>query len=611
MSSSVTLQTSKAADRSSDLGALPVWDLSEMYAGYDDPKIDEDLNILDKTIKSFKLDFEGKIALLDGAALATAISRYEDICERIETLYTFSGLLKAQNSLAPEIQALYARTSEALSRLGAHLVFFDLEINDLEDQRLDCLFAASLELKHYQPWIKDLRRFKPYQLNKAVEEYEAETHVTGSAAWVRLFHETQARMRYHINGEDVSLAIALNELEDHNSERRKAAGLEIARVQSQALPLSSYIVNTLLLDKQISDRLRGYKTPIASRNISNKLEGEVVSALVEAVRGSYGRISHRYYALKAKWLAGDTKTPTQDVKLNWWDRSAPIPGTPERLYHWSEARDIVLSSWQDFHPHMSDLAKPFFEKGWIDAPVTSGKDSGAFSCSGPTKLHPYILLNYQGKAGDIGTLAHELGHGVHQTLGRIHGPLMCNASLPLAETASVFGEMLTFQALLRHTTDPLERRALIASKVQDMIGTVVRQISFHSYEERLHDVRMGGELTPEDISKIWMSIQSESLGPAIKFDTAYESMWAYIPHFIHTPFYVYAYAFGDCLVNALYMKYQESGAGFAEQYFELLRDSSIKSHTELLKPFGLDARDPEFWQMGLRVIENLIDELDV
>jgi oligoendopeptidase F len=327
-----------------------------------------------------------------------------------------------------------------------------------------------------------------------------------------------------------------------------------------------------------------------------------VEALVEAVRAAYPRLSHRYYALKAKWF-GKKRMP-------YWDRNAPLPRVAQRTIPWSEARATILTAYGDFSPKMAELADRFFANNWIDAPVRPGKQPGAFAHPTVPSAHPYVLLNYMGKPRDVMTLAHELGHGVHQVLAAPNGPLMAPTPLTLAETASVFGEMLTFKKLLGQTTDKKQRKAMLAAKVEDMINTVVRQIAFYSFERKVHSERRNGELTADKLCDLWMSVQSESLGPAIELKPGYETFWAYIAHFVHSPFYVYAYAFGDCLVNSLYAVYKKSADGFADRYLEMLAAGGTKHHSELLAPFGLDARDPKFWDEGLSVIGKLIDELE-
>lgn len=426
--------------------------------------------------------------------------------------------------------------------------------------------------------------------------------MTGHGAWNRLFDETIASLRFKVGGDDLTLELTLNRLQDADGAVRKEAAEVLGTVFRQHLRTFGLITNTLAKDKEISDRWRKFADVADSRHLANRVEREVVDALVAAVREAYPRLSHRYYKLKARWFGQEA--------LDFWDRNAPLPKVEQRMIPWTEARDTVLSAYGDFSPEMAGIAQRFFDESWIDAPARPGKAPGAFAHPTVPSAHPYVLLNYQGKPRDVMTLAHELGHGVHQVLAGPNGALMAPTPLTLAETASVFGEMLTFRKLLDGTTDQKQRKAMLAAKVEDMINTVVRQIAFYSFERKVHEARRQGELTAENLCDLWLSVQSESLGPAIRLGPGYETFWAYIPHFIHSPFYVYAYAFGDCLVNSLYGVYQNSASGFQERYFALLSAGGTKHHSELLKPFGLDARDPAFWQIGLKMIEGLIIELE-
>ena len=461
---------------------------------------------------------------------------------------------------------------------------------------------ADPELGHYRPWLEDLRKEKPYQLEDRIEQLFHEKAVSGRGAWNRLFSETMTALRFDVEGKKLSIEPTLNRLLDQDETKRRKAAEALARAFKDNVRLFTLITNTLAKDKEISDRWRGFADVADSRHLANRVEREVVDALVAAVREAYPRLSHRYYALKAKWLG--------KKRLAYWDRNAPLPEEPKQSIGWPQAQATVLKAYGDFSPRMAAVADEFFAKNWIDAPVREGKSPGAFSHPTVPSAHPYILLNYQGKPRDVMTLAHELGHGVHQVLANAQGPLMAPTPLTLAETASVFGEMLTFRALLDSAPSKRERKALLASKVEDMINTVVRQIAFYSFERKVHTERRQGELTAERLGEIWLEVQGESLGPAIDLKTGYENFWVYIPHFIHSPFYVYAYAFGDCLVNSLYAVYEKADKGFADRYLDMLAAGGTKHHKELLAPFGLDASDPQFWSMGLKVVEGLIDELE-
>ncbi|MBC7314213.1 MAG: M3 family oligoendopeptidase, partial [Rhizobium sp.] len=457
-------------------------------------------------------------------------------------------------------------------------------------------------LAHYRPWIVDLRKDKPFQLEDRIEQLFLEKSMTGAAAFNRLFDETLASLRFRVGEQELPLEATLNMLQDADPALREQAARALSQTFKDNIRIFVLVTNTLAKDKEISDRWRGFEDIADSRHLANRVERDVVDALAAAVREAYPRLSHRYYAMKAKWLGME--------QMNYWDRNAPLKETPDRLIPWNEAKDTVLSAYGAFAPEMAEIAGRFFDEQWIDAPARAGKAPGAFAHPTVPSAHPYVLLNYLGKPRDVMTLAHELGHGVHQVLAGAQGPLMCQTPLTLAETASVFGEMLTFRTLLDRTTDSKERKAMLAQKVEDMINTVVRQIAFYEFERKVHTARKEGELTAEKIGELWISVQQDSLGPAIRISEGYESWWAYIPHFIHSPFYVYAYAFGDCLVNSLYAVYQNAEEGFQQKYFELLKAGGTKHHSELLAPFGLDATDPSFWAKGLSMIKGLIDELE-
>ena len=587
------------------LGPMPEWNLGDLYPGPDSPEIARDFKWSADEARRIRETYQGKLAGLatDGAALAVAVKAYEALQDVVGRIASFSGLLYYADTSDTARAKFFGDTQSKLTALSTDLVFFELELNQIDDAAL----AKALEhpdLVRYKPWFADLRKEKPYQLDEKLETLFVEKAATSRSAWDRLFNETMTSLRFEVAGEPkpLSLEPTLNFMMHSDPKKRQAAAEALAKVFQSNIRLFTLITNTLAKDKEISDRWRGFKDVADGRHLSNRVEKEVVDALVAAVRDAYPRTAHRYYAMKARWLGMD--------KLAHWDRNAPLPEKPEHVYAWKDAERIVMDAYAGFAPDMAKIAQPFFTKGWIDAPVREGKASGAFSHPTTPSAHPYILLNYQGKPRDVMTLAHELGHGVHQVLAAPQGPLLAPTPLTLAETASVFGEMLTFKALLKATTEPRERKALIAQKVEDMINTVVRQIAFYSFERKLHEARRNEELTSDQIGQLWMSVQGESLGPAVEMKPGYEVFWAYIPHFIHSPFYVYAYAFGDCLVNSLYSLYQDAHPGFVEKYFDMLKAGGSKHHSELLAPFGLDATSPTFWAKGLSVIEGMIDELE-
>jgi oligoendopeptidase F len=594
----------KTLNKSAKLGALPEWNLKDLYPGLDSPEVKRDLDLAESECAAFEHDFKGRLAALaagEGGGLAKAVARYEAIDDRLGRLMSYASLMYAGNTTDPARAKFYGDVQERITAASLHLLFFTLELNRVDDAQLEAAMQDPA-LGHYRPWIEDVRKEKPYQLEDRVEELFHEKSVTGYSAWNRLFDETIASLRFKVAGKKLAIEPTLNLLQDVDGKKRKAAAEALAATFKENLRPFVLITNTLAKDKEISDRWRGFKDIADARHLSNRVEPEVVEALVSAVRAAYPKLSHRYYALKAKWFG--------KKRLPHWDRNAPLPKVPQRTIPWGDARATILTAYGAFSPKMAAVADQFFTKSWIDAPVRPGKQPGAFAHPTVPSAHPYVLLNYMGKPRDVMTLAHELGHGVHQVLAAPNGPLMAQTPLTLAETASVFGEMLTFRKLLAETTDKKQRKAMLAAKVEDMINTVVRQIAFYSFERKVHGERRAGELTSAKLCELWMSVQSESLGPAIELKPGYETFWAYIPHFVHSPFYVYAYAFGDCLVNSLYAVYERSASGFAERYLEMLAAGGTKHHAELLAPFGLDARDPKFWDGGLSVIARLIDELE-
>ncbi len=589
-----------------DLGQLPEWRLDDLYQGMDSPRFAADLERARREAKQFKETHRGKlIALADepegGEALAAAVSAYESLQDLTGRVMAYASLIYASDTSDGARAKFHGDAQERVTALAGDLLFFELELNRIDDARLEAAMATPA-LRHYRPWLEDIRKEKPHQLPDDLERLFLEKSVSGAAAWNRLFDDTMAALRFDFEGESLTLEPLLGKLQDPDERKREAAANALALTLGANSRVFALITSTLAKDKEISDRWRKFADVADSRHLANRVEREVVEALVKAVTDAYPRLSHRYYALKARWFGKE--------RLDHWDRNAPLLDAPRRIIRWETARDIVLDAYREFSPRMADLARRFFDEGWIDAPVRPGKAPGAFSHPTTPSSHPYVLVNYLGKPRDVTTLAHELGHGVHQVLAGVNGALMAPTPLTLAETASVFGEMLTFRSMLAVTTDPAERKSMLAAKVEDMLNTVVRQIAFYKFERLVHLERRNGELTPERIGQLWMNVQAESLGPAIELGNGYETYWAYIGHFVHSPFYVYAYAFGDCLVNSLYGVYERSREGFAERYLAMLSAGGSKSYSELLAPFGLDAKDPAFWSIGLSVIERLIGELD-
>ncbi|MBM3516805.1 MAG: M3 family oligoendopeptidase [Alphaproteobacteria bacterium] len=583
------------------LGTLPEWDLSDLYPGRDSQAFSGDLGAAATAAAEFRAAYAGEVARLGGPELGEAVARYERLQEQQLKLTSYSGLCYSGDMNDPAIARFTQDTREAVNAIGTELVFFGLELNKIDDADLADKLRAK-ELARYQPWLRDLRAFRPYDLAEDLEALLYEKDVTGRASWTRLFDETIAQMSVAVNGETLTLEAALHRFSDKDPEVRRAAAAGLDRTFSGNVRLLGLILNTVVKDKGIEDKLRGYSSPQMQRHLFNRVEPEVVDALVSAVREAFPRLSHRYYRLKARWLGKDF--------MDHWDRSAPLPDADDLVFRWDEARDLVLDAFGRFSPALAEVGQRFFDRPWIDAPVRPGKSPGAFAHPTVPSVHPYLLVNFLGKSRDVMTLAHELGHGVHQVLAAPQGVLQSAAPLTLSETASVFGEQLTFRALLAKTHESTARRALLAAKVEAMLNTVVRQIAFYEFERKVHEERRKGELSVERIGEIWSGVQSESLGPAFRFDPGYANYWCYIYHFVHSPFYVYAYAFGECLVNSLYATYERDPVGFEGKYLALLKAGGTLRHKELLAPFGLDATDPGFWSRGLGMIEQFITELE-
>ncbi|WP_333825701.1 M3 family oligoendopeptidase [Pinisolibacter sp.] len=606
-SPAAVLDQNTGTGAASPFGRLPEWNLADLYPAMESPELTGDLARGLADAEAFEAKAKGALADIaargDATALLALVKDYEALQDRLGRIGSYGGLVYCGDTTDPVRAKFYGDIQDRITKASTHLIFFELELNRIDDAAIDALIGKDAGLAHYRPWLEDIRKEKPHQLADEIERLFHEKYVTGAAAWTRLFDETVASLRFSVGGEDLPLEATLSRLQDADETKRREAAEALAVTFKANLRVFTLIMNVLAKDKEISDTWHRFADPADARHLSNRVEPEVVAALVEAARAAFPKLSHRYYALKAKWMGKD--------KLEHWDRNAPLATAPARTIPWDEARDTVLRAYGRFSKDLANLGKRFFDNPWIDAPTRPGKAPGAFAHPTVPSAHPYLLVNYQGKVRDVMTLAHELGHGVHQLLAAPNGALMAPTPLTLAETASVFGEMLTFRALLADAKSVEEKRAMLASKVEDMINTVVRQIAFYTFERKIHAARRDGELTADDISRFWMEVQSESLGPAIRLGEGYETFWVYISHFVHSPFYVYAYAFGDCLVNSLYGAYEKNPDGFQAKYFALLEAGGTRHHKELLAPFGLDAGDPNFWSLGLAVIEGLIDELEV
>ena len=581
---------------------LPVWNLGDLYSSINSRKILKDLNLIEKLSKSFSKKYEGKVIKLSAIKLLKAIEEIEKIDEIMDKILSYAHLLVSENIENEKNKIFFQQMQEKITKFSSMLIFFTLELNQISDKKIKIFFKEKKLIK-YKNWIINRRSFKPYQLDKKLEKLLQDKSLTSSSAWIRLFDDTIAALRFPFKNKLLSSAEILNFLSDNKSSTRKAAAKSVGKTLGKNINLFATITNTLAKDKSINDEWRKLPNPVSARNLSNVVEDKVVDALSNTVSDSYKKLSHRYYAIKAKWFG--------IKKLKYWDRNAPLPFQSKKQYTWDSAREIVTKAYTDFNPSIGKIVEIFFEKSWIHAPVMTGKSPGAFSASTVPSVHPYILLNFQGKSRDVATLAHELGHGVHQYLSaNKQGHFNSSTPLTLAETASVFGEMLTFKSLLKNEKNLKEKKALLANKVEDMLNTVVRQIAFYQFEKEVHLQRKKSELSTEEICSIWIQVQKESLGPSIEFEEEYKYYWSYIPHFIHSPFYVYAYAFGDCLVNSLYGVYEEGLSNFDKKYITLLESGGSKDYKNLLKPFHLNPSNADFWKKGIKVIENFIDDLE-
>jgi oligoendopeptidase F len=576
---------------------LPNWNLKDFYDSIDDERIQADLKQFEEFAKNFQLKYKSN--LLDHSKLfEKVIQEYEEGSELGDKLGNYAFLIYATNMNETKIVQFYQDINEKLTELSSDLIFFTNEINATEENDFSLLLDGSGK---YKNWLSNLRRYKDHQLDEKSEKILLDKNLTAHSSWVRFFEEKINELRFSIDGKDLNSSDALNQLSDHDPETRKKAAQSIESVFQKNVKTFTFITNTLAKDKITNDKWRKYQSPISARNLANNVEDEVVDALTESVTSNYKNIAHRYYAIKSKIFKKD--------KLNYWDRNAPYPNSPNTKIKWEEAKDLVLRSYGNFDSSFKDIVLLFFNNNWIDAELKAGKSPGAFAASTVPSVHPYILTNFHGKTRDVMTLAHELGHGCHQYLSAQQGLLLSSTPLTLAETASVFGEMMTFRTLLEEA-DKNTRKYLLSSKIEDMINTVVRQISFFEFEKLIHSERKKGELSSDQICDFWMTTQSTSLGPHIELTEGYKYFWSYIPHFIHTPFYVYAYAFGDCLVNILIQLYDDNYPDFKKHYNDLLKSGGSQHYSEVLKPFNIDLKDKQSWQKGLSMITKLIDDFE-
>jgi oligoendopeptidase F len=584
---------------------LPVWRLDDLYSGRDDPRIEADLAAAAR--------INGELAALKGAFVAAradparlgalidqGVGLYQGATDKLWAVGAYAGLASSTARDDPAWARFEADVRARASQIAAGSLFFSLELNELEDAEIAAALSAHPVAGRWRPWLRRVRLSRPHELSHDLERLLLDRG-PAVANWVRLYDETLAGLQVRAGRESLTLAEALNRLSDADSGRRKQAAQGLARALEARSSTFALAFNTLAFEKQVEDRWRRYATPAASRHLANEVDAEAVAALEAAVVASYPRLSHRYYALKAKVMGRE--------KLNHWDRNAPLTAAQPRRYGWEAARTMVLESFDGLAPRFSATAARFFDEPWIDAAPRAGKQSGAYSHPVTAEHHPFVFLNYMGERRDVLTLAHELGHAVHQTLAAPQGTLLADTPLTLAETASIFGEGLVFERLLADSSG-LERRDLLAGKIEDGLNTVVRQIAFHRFETRFHDARAKGELSVGEIGSIWMEVMGESLGPAVRLNAGYETYWSYVSHFVHAPFYVYAYAFGNLLVEALMEARRKNPDGFAPLYEDLLAAGGARTYVEALAPFGLDPRDPAFWSAGCARLERLVDEFE-
>ncbi len=585
--------------------SLPEWRLDDLYTDREDPRIAADLQLaadINARLVEMKGQFvaaRGEPKLL-GERLDQGVQLYEDATNALWSVGAYASLAASTARNDPAWSKFEADLRTKAAQIGAESLFFTLEINQLEDAELEAALSAHPAAARWRPWLRRVRLSRPHELTPDLERLLVDRS-PAVANWVRLSDETLAGLTARVGGETLTLSEILNRMSDPDAGRRKQAAQALAKALEQRSSTLALCLNTLAFEKQVEDRWRNYPSPAASRHLANEVDAEAVQALEAAVVESYESVSHRYYRLKAKVLGKDA--------LDHWDRNAPLEAVQPKTYSWDEARGMVLESFEALAPKFADTARTFFAQPWIDARPRAGKQSGAYSHPVTANRHPYVFMNYMGERRDVLTLAHELGHAVHQTLCAPLGTLLADTPLTLAETASIFGEGLVFDRLLAEAS-PAERRGLLAGKIEDGINTVVRQIAFHRFETRFHAARLQAELSSDEIGGLWLEVMAESLGPAVKLNKGYEHYWAYVSHFVHAPFYVYAYAFGDLLVRGLMEKRREDPAGFAPLYEQLLAAGGTRTYVEALGAFGLDPREKAFWAAGMKQLERLVDEFE-
>ena len=576
------------------------WDLADLYRSPDDPALAKDRTAVLEKAEHFGDKYRGRIGTLSPAEFADALHAYSEILEIMGRLGSYAYLKWTANTEDPALGKAVQEITELSSELTQKTIFFTIEWLDMDEDAARKLIQSK-ELAGYRHYLEISRLDKPHTLEEKEEKILSAKAVTGARAWVRFFDETLGASRFQLGDEELTESRILSLMSDPDREvRRQASEVFTQGLATMKHPLT-FVFNTLLADKHTNDRLRKYPHWLRARNLANEISDESVEALVDAVTASYP-IVHRFYRLKKQLLGVD--------EMMEYDRYAPILKNREKI-QWDDARDMVLDAYSGFHPEMGAVAARFFDENWIDAAVVPGKRGGAYSASTIPSAHPYVFMNYDGKIRDVQTLAHELGHGVHQYMSRKQGILQAGTPLTTAETASVFGEMLVFRKLLANLDKPEEKMALLVGKIDDSIATVFRQISMNRFEDRIHRARREeGELAADRFSELWMETQVPVYGDSVTLTDNYRIWWSYIPHFVHTPGYVYAYAFGELLVLALYQQYLNSGDGFNDAYLAMLEKGGSDWPANLMADLGVDISEETFWNRGLQAIASLIGEAE-
>jgi oligoendopeptidase F len=575
------------------------WDLSDLYSGPDDPKIEQEAGGADRDAAAFRERYYGKVAELDAAGLAEAAAELERIESAIDRALTYAHLRFATNMAEPERGALLSKLKERAAGIETTLLFFVLEWAAVEDAAADAILGDSAS-DHYRHWLASARRYRPHLLSEPEEKILTEKVVSGASAWSRLHSELLSSLRVPLDGEEVSIETAMSRLFRPERETRQEAAQALTDAFRPGLRTRAYVYNTILLDKSIDDRLRHYPTWISSRNLANETSDEAVQALIDAVVSRYD-VPQRYYRLKARLLGLE--------RIDHYDRFAPVAERAGRTT-WEEARRIVVGAYSEFNEQVGEIVDGFFAKSWIDAPVRPDKSTGAFCATTVPGVHPYVLMNFTGERRAILVLAHELGHGLHGVLAQPLGLFNSSTTLTAAETASVFGEALTFKKLLASEEDPRRKLDLLTARIEDAIATTFRQISMNRFEHAVHTERRDvGELAPDRFAELWLEVQTAMFGDSVGVD-GYETWWSYIPHFVGTPGYVYAYSYGYLFSLAIFRRYELEGDAIVEPYLELLRLGGSRSPSELAQVVGLDLDDPAIWASGIEALSLELDEAE-